>query len=77
MSCKDALTDKWILAQKLRIPKIQFAKHMKLKKKENRAGEMAQWLGALMALPEVLSSIPSNHMIAQEGRPKCGYFVYP
>jgi hypothetical protein len=26
-----ALTDKWILAQKLRIPKIQFAKHMKLK----------------------------------------------
>ena len=29
-----ALTDKWILAQKLRIPKIQFSKHMKLKKKE-------------------------------------------
>ena len=27
-----ALTDKWILAQKLRIPKIQFAKYMKLKK---------------------------------------------
>jgi hypothetical protein len=26
------LTDKWILAQKLRIPKIQFEKHMKLKK---------------------------------------------
>jgi hypothetical protein len=26
------LTDKWILAQKLRTPKIQFAKHMKLKK---------------------------------------------
>ena len=25
-----ALNDKWILAQKLRIPKIQFAKHMKL-----------------------------------------------
>ena len=30
-----ALTDKWILAQKLRIPKIQFAKHMKLKRKED------------------------------------------
>jgi hypothetical protein len=28
------------------------------------AGEMAQRLGALTALPEVLSSIPSNHMMA-------------
>jgi hypothetical protein len=27
----------WILAQKLRIPKIQFAKHMKLKKNEGRS----------------------------------------
>jgi len=25
---------------------------------------MAQWLRALTALPEVLSSIPSNHMMA-------------
>ena len=32
-----ALTDKWTLAQKLRIPKIQFAKHMKLKKKEGQS----------------------------------------
>ena len=31
------LTDKWILAQKLRIHKIQFAKHMKLKKKEDQS----------------------------------------
>jgi hypothetical protein len=30
----------------------------------NRAGEMAQWLRALTALPEVLSSIPSNHLVA-------------
>jgi hypothetical protein len=30
------LTDKWILAQNLRIPKIQFAKGMKLKKKEDQ-----------------------------------------
>jgi hypothetical protein len=30
-------TDKWILAQKLRIPKIKFAKHMKLKKKEHQS----------------------------------------
>jgi hypothetical protein len=29
-----------------------------------RAGEMAQRLRALTALPEVLSSIPSNHMVA-------------
>jgi hypothetical protein len=31
-----AFTDKWILAPKLRIPKIQFAKHMKLKKKKDQ-----------------------------------------
>ena len=29
-----ALTDKWILAQKFRIPKIQFIDLMKLKKKD-------------------------------------------
>jgi hypothetical protein len=28
------------------------------------AGEMAQQLRALAVLPEVLSSIPSNHMVA-------------
>jgi hypothetical protein len=28
------------------------------------AGEMAQQLRALIALPEVLSSNPSNHMVA-------------
>jgi hypothetical protein len=28
------------------------------------AGEMAQWLRALTVLLEVLSSIPSNHMVA-------------
>jgi hypothetical protein len=31
-----ALTDKWLLAQKLGIPKIQFADHMKPKKKEDQ-----------------------------------------
>jgi hypothetical protein len=30
----------------------------------NGAGEMAQWLRALTALPEVLSSIPIKHMVA-------------
>jgi len=34
------------------------------KKKKLGAGEMAQWLRALSALPEVMSSIPSNHMVA-------------
>jgi hypothetical protein len=28
------------------------------------AEEMAQWLRALTALPEILSSIPRNHMVA-------------
>ena len=32
-------------------------------KNKTRAGEMAQQLRALTALPEVLSSIPSNHMV--------------
>ena len=31
------LTDKWILAQKHRIPKIRFAKHKKIKKKEDQS----------------------------------------
>ena len=31
-----ALTDKWLLAQKLRIPKIKFTDHMKLKKVEEQ-----------------------------------------
>ena len=32
-----AHTDKWILIQKLRLSKIQFAKHMKLKKMEDQS----------------------------------------
>jgi hypothetical protein len=34
------------------------------KKGKDRAGEMAQRLRALTALPKVLSSIPRNHMVA-------------
>jgi hypothetical protein len=37
---------------------------LSLRKHKNRAGEMAQWLRALAALPEALSSIPSNHIVA-------------
>jgi hypothetical protein len=36
----------------------------KTKQKNEGAGEMAQRLRALTALPEVLSSNPSNHMVA-------------
>jgi len=32
-----ALTDKWILAQKLELPKIQSTDHMKLKKDDQNA----------------------------------------
>jgi hypothetical protein len=35
-----------------------------VKKRSQVAGEMAQQLRALTALPEVLSSNPSNHMVA-------------
>jgi hypothetical protein len=34
------------------------------RKKMDRAGEMAQRLRALTALPKVLNSNPSNHMVA-------------
>jgi hypothetical protein len=34
------------------------------KNNSSQAGEMAHRLRALTALPEVLSSIPSNHMVA-------------
>ena len=33
-------------------------------KTNSRAGEMAQWLRALAAAPEVRSSIPSTHTVA-------------
>jgi hypothetical protein len=38
--------------------------HILFKKIKQRAGELAQGLRALSALSEVLSSIPSNHMVA-------------
>jgi hypothetical protein len=38
---------------------------MFLRSRQWRAGEMALWLSAPTALPEVLSSLPSNHMVAR------------
>jgi hypothetical protein len=40
------------------------SKILSQKRKDGGAGEMAQQLRALAALPEVLSSNPSNHMVA-------------
>jgi hypothetical protein len=37
---------------------------MVIRKGFKGAEEMAQWVRALADLPEVLSSIPSNHMVA-------------
>jgi hypothetical protein len=54
----------------IRQQKLQFKKKFffvyffSIKKKKNWAGEMALQLGALTALPEVLSSGPSSHMVA-------------
>jgi hypothetical protein len=39
-----ALTDKWILAKSLRIPKIQFTNHTKLKKKEDQVWILRSFL---------------------------------
>jgi hypothetical protein len=38
--------------------------NVNIKSPNKWAGEMAQWLRALTALPEVLTSILSNHMVA-------------
>jgi hypothetical protein len=43
---------------------LYFTFHTDSNKKSIGAGEMAQQLRALTALPEVLSSSPSNHMVA-------------
>jgi hypothetical protein len=40
------------------------SKDSSLENANNGAGEMAQRLRALITLPKVLSSIPSNHMVA-------------
>jgi hypothetical protein len=42
-----------------------------------RAGEMAQWVRALTALPKVRSSIPSNHMVGGSQPPIMRYDALP
>jgi hypothetical protein len=46
-----ALTDNWIIAQRLRIPKIQFAKHMKLKMKEDQSVDTSSLLRMEKKIP--------------------------
>jgi hypothetical protein len=48
----------------IHIPHIYAQIKGKKKKGGGGSGDMAQQLRALAALPEVLSSIPSNHMVA-------------
>jgi hypothetical protein len=43
---------------------LSYAESSYLKNNYYRTGEMAQWVRALTALPKVLSSNPSNHMVA-------------
>jgi hypothetical protein len=44
--------------------KYQKVNNTGFKKQEERTGEISWWLRALTALPDVLSSIPNNHMVA-------------
>ena len=46
----------WIQSKDELVPAIFFKVHV-------WSGEMTQWLRALASLPEVLSSIPSTHMV--------------
>ena len=46
-----ALTVPWILALKLRIPKIQFAKHKKIKKEEDQCVDISFLLRIRNKLP--------------------------
>jgi hypothetical protein len=52
------LTDKWIVVQKLRLPKIQFAKHMKHKKKEDQSMDTSFFLrmGNKIPMEEVIET---------------------
>ena len=58
----------WVLAQLFGYSQLLSTKHNisveSCSKESMRAGEMAQQLRALATFLEVLSSIPSNHMMA-------------
>jgi hypothetical protein len=43
---------------------LLLVKNCRIRMSLGRVGEMAQWLRALTALPKVLNSNSSNHMVA-------------
>jgi hypothetical protein len=56
---KTSLTDKWKIAQKLGMPKIQFTDHMKLKKTEDQS-------------VDILVLLRRRNKIPMGGDTKCG-----
>ena len=54
----------WILAQKLRIPKVQFTNHMKLKKKKKKKKEVQSVDTSIL--------LRRGNKIPMEGVTKCG-----
>ena len=65
-SCKNVITKTFPMLCPVPCPCLINSKGMglKLKGADGWAREMAQWLRALTTLPEVLSSIPSNCIVA-------------
>jgi hypothetical protein len=58
------LTEGYIMRLSLKTQHSTPGSQLFYTKREKKAGEMGQWLRAPTALPEVLSSIPSNHVVA-------------
>jgi hypothetical protein len=64
LSSRPAWSTKWVPRQPGLYRETLSQKTKNKQKKFIGAGEMAQQLRALTALPKVLSSIPGNHMVA-------------
>ena len=60
LSSRPAWSTKWVAGQ----PGLYRETLSQKNKNKNKQKQMAQWLKALTALPMLLSSIPSNHMVA-------------
>jgi hypothetical protein len=62
--CDCAINWEWGLLDITGTSSCKLPAQKNIKIQNMKAGEMAQQLKALVALPEVLSSTPSNHMMA-------------
>ena len=62
--CRDHGIMYWLINKHGELPLVVFVIRDSIKNKTVWTREMAQWLRALTALSEVLSSVPSNHMVA-------------